>query len=159
MLTTLVRKLRVGGAVAAVSAFCLVFSISVGAIVFRAFDLPNIQYMLFVCAVCPLVLSTPISYCLFRRIKYDDMKRMELEEAKHMLEKSLSRVKQLSGLIAQCSLCKKIRDDAGYWSQIEAYISQHSQVEFTQHLCPDCTKTYYKKWSKAFPADVSSTVE
>ncbi|KKM89590.1 hypothetical protein LCGC14_1247260, partial [marine sediment metagenome] len=49
-------------------------------------------------------------------------------------------VKTLQGLLPICSACKKIRDDAGYWKQIEEYISTHSEVDFTHSICPECIK-------------------
>ncbi|MEE8480112.1 MAG: hypothetical protein V3T59_02605 [Desulfobacterales bacterium] len=42
-----------------------------------------------------------------------------------------------------CATCKKIRDDKGYWSQIESYIRQHSEAEFSNSICPDCAKKHY----------------
>jgi phosphoserine phosphatase RsbU/P len=54
------------------------------------------------------------------------------------LEEALRRVKVLSGLLPICSQCKKIRDDQGYWNQVEAYVSKHADVRFTHGLCPEC---------------------
>jgi PleD family two-component response regulator len=54
------------------------------------------------------------------------------------LEAALARIKTLSGFLPICSYCKKIRDDRGYWNQIEAYIRDHSEAEFTHGICPDC---------------------
>ncbi len=68
-----------------------------------------------------------------------------LEIKKSALEKALTKVKQLSGLLPICASCKNIRDDKGYWSQIELYISEHSEAEFSHGLCPDCAKTLYPK--------------
>ena len=59
------------------------------------------------------------------------------------LEKALTEVQNLSGLLPICASCKKIRDDKGYWNQIEAYIQQHSYAEFSHSLCPDCAKNLY----------------
>lgn len=56
---------------------------------------------------------------------------------------ALAQVKTLSGLLPICSSCKKIRDDAGYWNQIEAYISKHSEAEFSHSICPTCMKKLY----------------
>jgi hypothetical protein len=52
-------------------------------------------------------------------------------------------VKTLSGYLPICASCKKIRDDKGYWNQVEAYISEHSEIEFSHGLCPDCAKKLY----------------
>jgi sigma-B regulation protein RsbU (phosphoserine phosphatase) len=54
------------------------------------------------------------------------------------LEEALARVKQLQGLLPICSYCKKIRDDQNYWQQVESYISNHSEVQFSHGICPDC---------------------
>ncbi len=59
------------------------------------------------------------------------------------LRKSLSEVKILRGFLPICSHCKKIRDDKGYWNQIEAYIQKHSDTEFSHGICPECAKIYY----------------
>ncbi len=67
----------------------------------------------------------------------------EREELIRELKKALSEIKTLSGLLPICSSCKKIRDDDGYWKQIESYISAHSEAEFSHSICPDCmTKLY-----------------
>jgi PAS domain S-box-containing protein len=61
---------------------------------------------------------------------------MELQEA-------LTEVKTLTGLIPICASCKKIRDDNGYWQQVESYIQKHSEAHFTHGLCPDCMDKYF----------------
>ena len=61
------------------------------------------------------------------------------------LQKALTKIKTLKGLLPICLSCKKIRDDAGYWHQVEAYIHDHAEVEFTHGLCPDCLKTVLRK--------------
>ncbi|MFH1215036.1 MAG: transporter substrate-binding domain-containing protein [Pseudomonadota bacterium] len=59
------------------------------------------------------------------------------------LKSALEKVKTLSGFLPICASCKKIRDDKGYWNQIEKYISTHSQAEFTHSICPDCMVRLY----------------
>jgi GAF domain-containing protein len=59
------------------------------------------------------------------------------------LQKALTEVKQLSGLLPICASCKKIRDDKGYWNQIESYIRDRSEAEFSHGICPDCMKKLY----------------
>lgn len=74
-----------------------------------------------------------------------ERKRMEQEKENLIqeLREALSEVKALSGLLPICSSCKKIRDDHGYWTQVETYITRHSDAVFTHGLCPDCTKEYF----------------
>ena len=59
------------------------------------------------------------------------------------LKDALSSVKALSGMIPICASCKKIRDDGGYWNQIESYLRDHSEAEFSHGLCPDCMARLY----------------
>jgi hypothetical protein len=59
------------------------------------------------------------------------------------LQEALTMVKLLSGLLPICASCKKIRDDKGYWTQIESYIRDHSEAEFSHGICPDCMKKLY----------------
>jgi len=71
----------------------------------------------------------------------------QLEEERERLigelQDALAKVKQLSGFIPICASCKKIRDDAGYWQQLEVYIRDHSEAEFSHGMCPDCGKKWY----------------
>ncbi len=59
------------------------------------------------------------------------------------LKNTLAKVRQLSGLLPICASCKKIRDDRGYWNQIETYIRDHSEAEFSHGICPECSKRLY----------------
>jgi hypothetical protein len=70
------------------------------------------------------------------------------------LQKALASIKTLKGMLPICASCKKIRDDKGYWNQIEAYVSEHSEAEFTHALCPECAKTLYPE---LYPDDKSGT--
>lgn len=59
------------------------------------------------------------------------------------LENALKEVKTLQGFLPICSSCKKIRDDKGYWQQVEEYITTHSDTQFTHSICPTCTQKLY----------------
>jgi hypothetical protein len=59
------------------------------------------------------------------------------------LDQALARVKILSGLLPICASCKRIRDDQGYWSQIESYLRRHTEADFSHGLCPDCVVRLY----------------
>ena len=76
-----------------------------------------------------------------------ERKEAEFEREKLILKlnKALKDVKTLGGLIPICSSCKKIRDDKGYWSQLENYFEQHSTALFSHSLCPDCMDEIYGK--------------
>lgn len=70
---------------------------------------------------------------------YDKQQQIILE-----LQKALEEINVLSGLIPICSYCKNIRDDEGYWQQVESYVQAHSDADFTHSICPDCLE----KWKK-----------
>jgi PAS domain S-box-containing protein len=74
-----------------------------------------------------------------------DAKRTEKERERIIteLQDALNKVRTLSGLLPICASCKKIRDDKGYWNQIESYIHKHSDAEFSHGICPDCAKRLY----------------
>jgi PAS domain S-box-containing protein len=71
----------------------------------------------------------------------------QLEQLVHsrtaQLGEALERVRTLSGFLPICASCKKVRDDRGYWTQVEAYLLEHSEIEFSHGLCPDCMKKLY----------------
>lgn len=63
------------------------------------------------------------------------------------LQDALDKIKTLRGLIPICASCKNIRDDKGYWRQIEEYIHEHSELQFSHGICPDCAKKLYPELS------------
>jgi len=74
-----------------------------------------------------------------------ERKRAEEEREKLIteLQDTLAHVKTLSGLLPICASCKRIRDDEGYWHQVEVYIRDHADVEFSHGICPNCLKKLY----------------
>ena len=81
-----------------------------------------------------------------------DRKQGEQEREKLIIElqEAISKIKILSGMLPICSSCKKIRDDKGYWNQIEEYIMERSEAEFSHSICPECMKKVYgdEDWYK-----------
>lgn len=80
---------------------------------------------------------------LFHEIKEKQSIEKRQIQLINELQMALSKVKQLSGLLPICSSCKKIRDDKGYWNQLETYIHDHSEAEFTHSICEECAKKLY----------------
>ncbi len=80
----------------------------------------------------------------------DISERKRAEEQREQLirelREALGNVKELSGLLPICASCKKIRDDKGYWNQIEAYISKRSKAAFSHGLCPECVHKYFPNY-------------
>ena len=64
------------------------------------------------------------------------------------LQEALINVKQLSGLLPMCAYCKRIRDDGDYWQQLETYLSNHSEAEFSHGICPSCLDHVSKDFSR-----------
>ncbi|MCK4513990.1 MAG: hypothetical protein KAU31_01970, partial [Spirochaetaceae bacterium] len=87
-----------------------------------------------------------------------DLKKTEesLRTDKQKLEEALQNAKILRGLLPICSVCKKIRDDEGYWSQLETYIDAHSEAKFSHGICPDCAKKLYPDY---FESEASAGTE
>jgi len=85
-----------------------------------------------------------------RTLQEEVAQRKKAEEERERLigdlQKALADVKTLSGLLPICASCKKIRDDNGYWNQLEEFIRQHSSAEFTHGLCPDCAQRLYPEF-------------
>jgi C4-dicarboxylate-specific signal transduction histidine kinase len=79
----------------------------------------------------------------FRDVTERVMAQKEREEMIVKLQNTLEEIKTLRGILPICSSCKKIRDDKGYWNQIESYISNHSSAEFSHSLCPECSDKFY----------------
>lgn len=73
----------------------------------------------------------------------------ELQASNQELKHALDQVKILRGLLPICMGCKRIRDDDGYWQQLETYIRDHSEAEFSHGLCPDCAEELYPGLFKA----------
>jgi len=67
------------------------------------------------------------------------------------LEQALARVKLLHGLLPICSYCKKIRDDKNYWQQVDAYVAEHSEAQFSHSICPDCYEKVIKPELQKLP--------
>ncbi|MFP4459118.1 MAG: PAS domain S-box protein [Candidatus Zixiibacteriota bacterium] len=80
---------------------------------------------------------------LFRDITEERQIKKEKEKLIHKLQMALQDVEKLTGLLPICSSCKKIRNDDGYWDEVDRYISQHSNLNFTHGLCPECMKKLY----------------
>ncbi|MCF8067445.1 MAG: transporter substrate-binding domain-containing protein [Desulfobacterales bacterium] len=82
---------------------------------------------------------------------YETLEEKVDERTRH-LQDALEKVKTLSGMLPICSSCKKIRDDKGYWNQIEVYIEKHSEAEFSHGMCQECSDKLYgdEDWYKAY---------
>jgi len=100
------------------------------------------------------------------RARFGDLLRLRhandvLKRRTGELEEALTKIKTLRGLIPICASCKKIRSDKGYWQQLEDYLTDHSEADFTHGICPECLEQMEaqlnaivnKKESRALPAE------
>lgn len=98
------------------------------------------------------IVKSPHSEYAGRIIVFRDItrrRRMEIEREGLIseLQETLDEVKTLSGLLPICASCKKIRDDKGYWHNVETYINEHSDATFTHGICPECMKKLYPEYN------------
>lgn len=86
------------------------------------------------------LLPTVIEQALAVHRLAEDKRRLEADRERLVLElqEALANIKTLRGLLPICAWCKKIRDDQGYWKQIEVYLSTHTEVQLTHGMCPEC---------------------
>ncbi|MCG2752321.1 MAG: hypothetical protein L6301_10780 [Desulfobacteraceae bacterium] len=105
--------------------------------------LPFIRAIYVILLVGILVIS--IGMTVFFRISNPILK--EMGDTIENLNEALTKVKLLGGLLPICASCKKIRDDKGYWNQIESYIKDHSEAEFSHGICPECAEKLYPEFS------------
>ena len=100
------------------------------------------------------VYSSPINLAgqkVLFSIVHDITERLRLkkerEEIITALEKAQHDIKALKGILPLCSFCKKIRDDAGKWEQVDSYIYKHSAADVSHTICPDCMRKHYPDFS------------
>ncbi len=95
-------------------------------------------------------------YGIYLSVRFNRSRRKRfilLEQERKLkaeLETTLNEVKVLRGIIPICASCKKIRDSEGYWKQVESYIEDHSEAQFSHGLCEECADKLYgdQKWYK-----------
>jgi PAS domain S-box-containing protein len=90
------------------------------------------------------------NYFLTVMVDITDRKRVEKEreEIIQELQAAIEQIKTLRGIVPICSSCKKIRDDEGYWEQVEGYLARHTHAEFSHGICPECLKQLYPGYEK-----------
>jgi PAS domain S-box-containing protein len=87
-------------------------------------------------------------YGIAKDISERKKREEDMKELISKLQKALEEIKTLKGIVPICSNCKKIRDDKGYWEQVEAYVSRHTEAQFSHGICPECAKKLYPEFCK-----------
>lgn len=111
--------------------------------VFRGYESGAVDYIFK--PLEPEILKSKVKvFCeIYRQKRIIQNQLTEIEEKNDVLQRQLKEIKVLKGFIPICASCKKIRDDKGYWTQVEQYVADHSEAEFTHSICPDCAKKLY----------------
>lgn len=114
---------------------------------------------LLLCAVIAFVAIalTTLTIGSYQRVTLDQQDKIlqqhdDLIARNAELQRALAEVRRLSGLLPICAWCKKVRDDKGYWKQIEAYVQEHSEAAFSHGICPECSQ---KQFGTNRPEDTS----
>lgn len=89
---------------------------------------------------------TSHSFGMVHDITEAKVNEQERENLIAELQRSLSEIKTLRGIIPICAFCKKIRDDKGYWDQVEVYVRQHTEANFSHGICPECAEKHYGEY-------------
>ncbi|HXH71317.1 MAG TPA: hypothetical protein VNI58_00675 [Mariprofundaceae bacterium] len=97
---------------------------------------PQVEAWMLIDILIASVIATPITYTLLKLLQRSHRQQLELADA-------LAEVRELKGLLPVCAGCKRVRDDDGYWEQIDVYIHKHTRAEITHGLCPACVDRYY----------------
>ena len=143
MFTNLMRKYGLFYTTALISGGCIIVSVLIVAIAGKLTEQPNFDFTVIMAIICPSLIAPPVVYFYTKLALQLDKSRLQLEQTHNKLQLAFSEVKTLSGLLPICSSCKKIRDDKGYWNQIELFIRDRSEAEFSHGICPDCAKKLY----------------
>lgn len=95
--------------------------------------------------IIPVFLFLVFALLVFVFRRWSEVRELNvmLASQKNELEKALSEIKQLRGILPICAECKKIRDDKGYWHQVELYVREHTDAQFSHSICPDCKQKLY----------------
>ena len=94
-----------------------------------------------------IIAAAGIGFGLYRLRVWRLLQREK--ELKKSVDEAVAKIKVLGGLIPICANCKKIRDDKGYWDQLEGYIQEHSDAKFSHGICPDCAKLFFPEYDQS----------
>jgi len=109
---------------------------------YRLLAEPQADHWVLIDLTIATLIATPVTWVLLKLLQRSHMQQESLAAA-------LAEVRELKGLLPLCAGCKKVRDDAGYWQQVDVYIRNHTRAEVTHSLCPACVESHYPELSRA----------
>ncbi len=114
---------------------------------YRSYKQQFFDMAVFLC-MCLLIVTTIVHIVFLQYVREKHGRERLLAQTikdKEDIEKAFSEIKQLQGIIPICASCKRVRNDRGFWEQVEQYIHEHSEVRFSHGICPECIKKLYNK--------------
>lgn len=111
--------------------------------VFKGYESGAVDYLFKPVEEAILKSKVKVFTDIYRQKNIIEKQRAELAEKVRELQKALDEIKILKGIIPICANCKKIRNDKGYWQQVESYIEEFADVDFSHGICPDCLRKLY----------------
>ena len=138
MLRLLVRRLGVAGTSILIIVVSVLVSVTIRIVISLTMDGHIIMNDIYIAASIPFIIAAFMSVIFVNLIKKVDEAEQNNARLVADLQEALAKAKTLRGLLPICASCKKIRDDVGYWHQVEVYIRDHAEVDFSHGLCPDC---------------------
>ena len=151
MLKMLLHRYGIVATTIILSSACILASVAIVVVIGIVTRQPDMRFTLVMAIVCPSFIAPTVIYFYSRLSKELDNSRQSLEKLNCELQAALEEIQELSGLLPICASCKKIRDDKGYWNQIESYIMEHAKVQFSHGICPDCAEKLYPEISLCDP--------
>ena len=138
MLRLLVRRLGVAGTSILIIVVSVLVSVTIRIVISLTMDGHIVMNDIYIAASIPFIIAAFMSVIFVNLIKKVDEAEQNNARLVADLQEALAKAKTLRGLLPICASCKKIRDDVGYWHQVEVYIRDHAEVDFSHGLCPDC---------------------
>lgn len=120
--------------------------LSLAGFIYDSEQKPDLSRFYVALAVASLVIALLVGGL----VRFARMNR-QIRQQSASLEKALGEIKELRGIIPICAGCKKIRNDSGYWDQVETYIEAHTRAEFSHGICGDCMKRLYPEYIPRIP--------
>lgn len=140
----MIRKLGPLTGTIVITLLAVLVSVSITTLsILIVYDASVLPFGIILSVLLPGTIAPAIAYTFFRLLAQVEQAQREKEAAIVELQEALANVKRLSGLLPICASCKKIRDDEGYWHQVEVYIHTHTEADFSHSICPDCTEALY----------------